>query len=44
MQQTHLPYSVDRVATVPWNRLTEVSEAVERIDPSTGSPIYDETP
>lgn len=37
------PYSVDWVATVPWVRLTEVSEAVGRIDPSTGSPVYDET-
>lgn len=38
------PYSVDWVATVPWDRLTEVSEAVGRIDPSTGSRIYDEAP
>lgn len=38
------PYSVDWVATVPWDRLTEVSEAVGRINPSTGNRIYDEAP
>lgn len=38
-----LPYSIDWVATVPWDRLTDVDEAVGRIDPSTGSRIYDET-
>lgn len=39
-----LPYSIDWVATVPWDRLTHIDEAVGRIDPSTGSRIYDEAP
>lgn len=37
------PYSIDWVATVPWDRLNNINEAVGRIDPSTGSRIHDET-
>jgi len=38
------PYSIDWIAKVPWDRLTNVDEAVGRIDPATGSRIHDETP
>ena len=37
-------YSLIWMGTVPWDRLTDVDEAIGRIDPSTGSRIYDEVP
>lgn len=36
------PYSVDWKGVIPWNRLTDVSETVGRIDPSTGARIRGE--
>jgi hypothetical protein len=38
------PYSIDWVAKVPWERLTNVDEGVGRIDPATGRRISEEPP
>lgn len=38
------PYSIDWVGKVAWDRLSNVDEAVGRIDPSTGRPIDNENP
>lgn len=37
------PYSIDWVAKVPWESLTDVYEACGRVDPATGRDLPDET-
>lgn len=37
------PYNVDWKGVIPWDRLTDVSETIGRIDPRTGVRIRDES-